>query len=220
MRPVFLLLICFLSLLPACSTFKKDPKVIITVFSQGSDMDNPKTIFRRPIAGQQVVFKVIPEFTEKSVVAFHPFDAEDGTHGVALKLDFKGTNAIELATRMRQGEILMSMVNGTVVDYVAIDRVVADGIFTIWRGLPDELIAVMEKEYPHIHEVTSSSDMIDMTPSTTKEKKDSRRRVDKAAKEKLKTDADAAKRAARGEFEPELPKGEAVPLSEALKSNP
>ena len=62
--------------------------------------------------------------------------------------------------------------------------------------------------------------MIDMTPSTTKEKKDSRRRVDKAAKEKLKTDADAAKRAARGEFEPELPKGEAIPLSEALKSNP
>ena len=107
MRPVFLLLISLLSLLPACSTFKKDPKVIITVFSQGSDMDNPKTIFRRPIAGKQVVFKVIPEFTEKSVVAFHPFDAQDGTHGVALKLDFKGTNAIELATRMRDTSIAL-----------------------------------------------------------------------------------------------------------------
>ncbi len=219
MPPRFLLLI-LLGLLPACSTFKKDPKVVITVFSQGSEMDNPKTIFRRPIGGQQVVFKVIPEFTEKNVVAYHPFDAEDGTHGVALKLDFKATNALELATRMRQGEILLSMVNGTVVDYVSIDRVVADGIFTIWRGLPDELIASMEKKYAHIHEVTSSSEMLDMTASTSKEKKDLRRRAEKAKKEKLKTEAEEAKRKARGEFEPEQPKGEAVPLSEALKANP
>lgn len=218
MPPRFILLI-LLGLLPACSTFKKDPKVLITVYSQGNEMNNPKTIFRRPIEGQQVVFSVIPELTDKTVVAFHPFDAEDGTHGVALKLDFKGTNSLELVTRMRQGEILMSMVNGTVVDYVRIDRVVSDGIFTIWRGLPDELIAAMDKKYPRIHEVTSSSEMLDMTASTSKEKKDMRRRAEKAAKEKLKTDAEDAKRKARGEFAPEQPQGEAVPLSEALKSN-
>ena len=221
MRPSYILFIAvLLGLLPACSTFKKDPKVIITVFSQGSEMDSPKTIFKRVIAGQQMVFKVIPEFTNQSVVAFHPFDAEDGTKGVALKLDFKGANSLELVTRMRTGEMLLSMVNGTVVDYVSIDRVVSDGIFTIWRGLPDELIAVMEKEYPRIHEVTSSSDMFEMTPSTSFEKKDVRRRAEKAAQEKAKAEAEAAKRKSRGEFEPEQPKGEAVPLSEALKSNP
>lgn len=218
MRSPLLLIAALAALLPSCSTFKKDPKVIITVFSQGSEMDSSKSIFRRPIEGRQVVFKVIPEFTEKGVVAFHPFPAEDGTYGVALKLDFKGTNALELVSRMRQGEILLSMVNGTVVDYVTLDRVVTDGIFTIWRGLPEELIAVMEKEYPRIHEVTSSSEMIDMTPSTSFEKKDVRRRAEKAAKEKIKAEAEAAEKASRGEFDPEAPKGEAVPLSEALKS--
>ncbi len=181
-------------------------------------MDSPKTIFKRSIAGRELVFKVIPEFTDKTVVAFHPFDAEDGTHGVSLKLDFKGTNSLELVTRMKQGEILLSMVNGTVVDYVTIDRVVADGIFTIWRGLPDELIAVMEKQYPRIHEVTSSSEMLDMTPSTAKEKKDVRTRAGKAAKEKAKSEA--AKEKADTGFEPELPKGSVIPLSEALKSKP
>ena len=131
MRTAFLLLL--LGLLPACETFKGDPKVLITVFSQGNEMDSPKSIFRRPIEGENMVFKVIPEFTTQSVVAYHPFTAKDGTNGVAVKLDFKGANALELVTRMRQGEVLMTMVNGTVVDYVRINRVISDGIFTIWR---------------------------------------------------------------------------------------
>ncbi len=218
MRSLLLFIAASLALLPSCSIFDKDPKVAITVFSQGSEMDSPKSIFRRSIAGRTYVFRVIPEITTKSVIAIHPFQAEDGTNGVALKLDFKGTNNLELVTRMRQGEILMSMVNGAVVDYVEIDRVVSDGIFTIWRGLPDELIAAMEKKYPRINEVSSSSELLDMTPSTSKEKKEVRKRAEKAAKEKLKSETEAAKKAARGEFDPEIPAGEAVPLSEALKN--
>jgi len=216
MRTVLLLLL--LGLLPACETFKGDPKVLITVFSQGNEMDSPKSIFRRPIEGENMVFKVIPEFTTQSVVAFHPFAAKDGTNGVAVKLDFKGANALELVTRMRQGEVLLTMVNGTVVDYVRINRVISDGIFTIWRGLPDELIAAMENKYPHINESKSSAESIDMLPSTKAEMKQNYREAKKAREQKIKDEAAAAKRAARGEFEPETPQGEAVPLSEALKS--
>ena len=57
-----------------------------------------------------------------------------------------------------------------------------------------------------------------MIPSTKAEMKDNYREAKKARAQKLKDEAEAAKRAARGEFEPETPKGEAVPLSEALKS--
>jgi hypothetical protein len=217
MRSFYFIFAAILALLPSCSSLKRDPEVIITVFSQGNEMDSPKSIFRRVIAGRSYVFRIIPEITTKSIIAMHPFRAEDGTNGVALKLDFKGTNNLELVTRMRQGEILVTMVNGAVVDYLVIDRVVSDGIFTIWRGLPDELIAAMEKDYPRINEVTSSSEMINMTPSTSIEKKDIRKRAEKAAKEKIKAEKEAAKKAARGEFDPEIPAGEAVPLSEALK---
>jgi hypothetical protein len=202
----------------SCSTFKKDPQVLITVFSQGSDMDSPKTIFRKNIEGKTFVLKVIPEFTHKGIVAFHPFQADDGTYGVTLKLDFKAANALEIITRMKQGEVLVSMVNVAVVDYVTIDQVIADGIFTIWRGLPEELIAAMDKDYPRIQALKdagagSSSDMLDMVPSTGTEKKDALKRVKKAQKDKEAAD----KRATRGEFAPELPAGAAVPLSEALK---
>ena len=53
---------------------------------------------------------------------------------------------------------------------------------------------------------------------TAKEKKDVRTRAGKAAKEKAKSEA--AKEKADTGFEPELPKGSVIPLSEALKSKP
>ena len=210
--------------LSSCSSFDKDPKVLITVFAQGNDMDSPKTIFRRNIEGRSMVLKVIPEFTHKSIVAFHPFPAADGTNGVALKLDFKGTNALEIVTRMRQGEVLVSMVNAAVVDYVTIDNVISDGIFTIWRGLPDELIAAMDEEYPRISELKasgeSSSDMLDMLPSTPTEKREARKRAEQDAIQKAKAATEeAARPGRRGDFDPEPPAGSVVPLSEALKSD-
>ncbi len=224
MRSPLLLLGALLVLLSSCSTFDKDPKVLITVFAQGSDMDSPKTIFRRNIEGRTMVLKVIPEFTHKSIVAFHPFAAADGTNGVALKLDFKGSNALEIVTRMRQGEMLVSMVNAAVVDYVTIDGVISDGIFTIWRGLPDELIAAMDEEYPRIGELKaageSSSDMLEMLPSTPTEKKEARKRAEKSVIDKAKEDAEASKPGRRGDFDPEPPAGSVVPLSEALKNAP
>lgn len=224
MRFPLLFVVLATSFLSACSTFDKDPKVLITVFAQGSEMDSPKTIFRRKIEGRTMVLKVIPEFTHKSIVAFHSFPAADGTNGVALKLDFKGANALEIVTRLRQGEVLVSMVNAAVVDYVTIDDVIADGIFTIWRGLPDELIAAMDEEYPRISELKasgeSSSDMLDMLPSTPTEKKEARKRAEQGVIEKAKADAEeAAKPGRRGAFDPEPPAGSVVPLSEALKGD-
>lgn len=180
-------------------------------------MDSPKSVFRRNLEGKEVILKVIPEFTQKSVVAFHPFPAADGSYGIALKLDFKGSNALEIVTRTRQGELLVSMVNGAVVDYVTIDSTVMNGIFTIWRGLPEELIAIMDKEYPRIQALNSANkgttfDTLDMLPSTSVEKSESHDRVKDAAKAEEK----AKKRKKRDQYDPEPPAGSVIPLSEAL----
>jgi hypothetical protein len=72
---------------------------------------------------------------------------------------------------MRQGEILRSIVNGRGVDYVVIDRPITDGIFTIWEGVGDEVVAEMAKKYPTITGMKSASVNFDMTPSTKDEKK-------------------------------------------------
>ena len=199
---------------PACESMDKE-KVVITVHSQGNDMESPKTIFRRNVNGRTMIFKIIPEFSTQSVSAIHPFPADDGTYGVTLKLDFKGTQSLDIVTRMRQGEILMTMVNGTVVDHVVIDQPVSNGMFTVWRGLSEELVALLEEKHPSITELKSSSTFLEMTPSTRKEKKESKRNATRDAKVKEVED----KRRARGEFDPEIPDGDVVPLSELLKSS-
>lgn len=209
----FFIALLLAALLPACESAKKD-KVVITVHAQGSDMESPKTIFRRPINGRTTIFKIIPEFSTQSVAAIHTFPASDGTYGVALKLDFKGTQSLDMVTRLRRGEILMTMVNGTVVDHVQIDQPVSDGIFTVWRGIPAELVEKMEEKYPPINSLGSASESLDMTPSTRKEKSDAKRKAKREAKEK----AAEEKRRARGEFDPESPNGETVPLSELLNN--
>jgi hypothetical protein len=206
-----LIAILLAALIPACESAKKD-KVIITVHSQGTDMDSPKTIFRRPINGRTMIFKIIPEFSTQSVSAIHAFPADDGTYGVAMKLDFKGTQSLDIVTRLRRGEILMSMVNGAVVDYVQIDRPVSNGLFTVWRGIPAELVASLEEKYPSIKDVKSSSTFLEMTPSTRKEKRESKRNAAREAKAKK----EAEKRKARSEFDPELPDGEVLPLSDLI----
>jgi hypothetical protein len=212
------LALCVIMGLTNCQSGKK--KVVLAIFSQGNDMDSPKSIFRKNIEGRAVVFKVIPEFTHRQLVAFHPFPAEDGTYGITLKLDFKGTQSLDLVTRTAQGEVLLSTVNGTTVDYVMIDRPVSDGLFTIWRGLPEALITLMDEQYPRISELkeskeNSASESLDMLPSTGPEKRRARKRAEKQARDK-----------AEGRLpkemvdpnDPEIPNGEPIPLSEALES--
>ncbi len=210
-----LLLASLLALGLASCASKSKEKVVITVHSQGNDMDSKKTVFRRTVNGQSMLFKIIPEFSTQSLAAFHPFPADDGTNGVSMKLDFKGANSLELVTRMRQGEILMAMVNGVVVDHVLIDQPVTDGIFSIWRGFDDDLIAALDEEYPRIKDLTSSSTFIEMTPSTQKEKREAKRRAEQDVKDRK----DGERMRERGEFEPEEPDGDLVPLSELLKSS-
>lgn len=209
-----LLVALLVAAVPACKSMRRD-KVVVTVHSQGTDMDSPKTIFRRPVNGQMMIFKVVPEFSNPSFSAIHTFPADDGTYGMAIKLDFKGTQALDMVTRLRHGEILMTMVNGTVVDYVRIDRPVSDGMFTVWRGIPAEEVADLEAKYASINGLRSSSTFLEMTPSTKREKRDAKRLATQEAKAK----AEEERRKARNQFDPESPEGEVVPLSELLKSS-
>lgn len=172
MVPLAALLLCV-----SATGFSRKPKFMISVHSQGTEMDNPRTIFPEALGDppRQIWLKKVPEFSHFNLVAFHPFPADDGTYGVAMKLDFKGANALEVVTRTQQGMILRSFVNGKAVDWVTIDRSVRDGIFTIWRGFDEEVIAYMDKEYPRINQVGSASNAMPMLPTTKKEKKDALR---------------------------------------------
>ena len=128
-------------------------------------------------------------------------------NGLLLRLDAHGRTQLEAATRMNQGSLMLSVVNGVPVDVTQIDRPIADGMFTIWQGVSDETIALMAKKLPHVSSNSQSSERLDMTPSTTKEKKEAR----KAELEMKKYNEDMARRAERGE-DISAPRTKEIPL--------
>lgn len=192
-------------LLTSCSHLEDRHPIQLAVFAQGSPTDLPKSIFTRDLGGKKVTFRTIPEFTENNIVAFHPFPAEDGSQGICVQLDFNGRNALETVTRLNQGSLMLSMINGQFVDFVAVDETITNGLFTVWGGIPQELVELMDKKYPRIQTLrekgaNSSSSSMDMVPSTRSEKREAYRKS-----QKLKPASDK--------------KGETAPLSEALKLN-
>jgi hypothetical protein len=156
-------------------------------------------------------FKILPEFSQENVVAFHPFPADNGNgQGVALQLEVRGKGNLEIATRTRQGEILLAMVNGKPVDYSQITRPVSDGLFTIWQGIPAEVIAEMDKKIRRIKAggPPSMTKDMEMVPSTRKERKRAKEEADRLEKE-----AEKARKAGKPvESEiPSLPAGNVSP---------
>jgi hypothetical protein len=160
-------------LLPLVMGFSKKPKFSVTFHAQAEDSDPKKTMFPMEIEGRSMLFKIVPEVSQANIVAIHPFDSPTNGKGLALQLDSSGRNALELLTRTRQGECLVAMVNAKPVDYLIIDQVIDNGMITIWRGVPDEVITEMEKKYALIKPGSppSMNENMTMLPTTKKDKK-------------------------------------------------
>ena len=155
----------------------RENKLLITVHVQTDQIEHPSELMKLPIAGQQMTFRKIPEFSQRSISGFEPFEAENNEgYGVVLQLDTKGRTALELASQQNRGMAILTMVNATPIDMVEIDKPITDGRFIIWRGLSKKTIDEMDKFYPRIKYMKSSSRWVeDMLPSTSKEKMNSRR---------------------------------------------
>jgi len=195
-------------LLVACDTLREN-KMLITIHVQTDQLEHQSELMPVTIAGERMIFKKIPEFSQRSISAFEPFEADNNDgYGVVLQLDTKGRTALDLASRQYIGMTFLTMIHGLPIDLVEIDKPVTDGRFTIWRGLSKETIDEMDKFYPRIKYMKSSSRwMDDMLPSTSKEKLNSRR--DARALE-------AAEKAAARDKErgivPKAPKTRDIPL--------
>jgi hypothetical protein len=173
------LMLTLSGLLASCDTLREN-KLLITAHVQTNEneIEHPRELMKLPIFGQQMTFKKVPEFSQRSISGFEPFpdEKEPGYYGVLLQLDTKGRTALDLATRNYHGSVILTMVNAVPIDMVEIDRPITDGKFTIWRGLSQKTIDEMDKFYPRLRYMKSSSRLMeDMLPSTAKEKMNSRR---------------------------------------------
>ncbi len=168
-------LLPLLLLLASCATTdEKKPEYTITFHSQAMEADSPKTMFPYDLNGKRIFFKIVPEFSQQNIIAFHPFPATTGDgSGAVLHLDFRGKSQLEIITRTRKDEYLLTLVNARPVDFVVLDQPVLDGVVTIWQGLTPEVIEKMDKVVQRMHKSgaapTMSKDM-EMRPTTRGDK--------------------------------------------------
>lgn len=197
-------------LLASCDVLREN-KLLITTHLQTDQIEHPREIMKLPIGGQEMTFKKSPEFSQRSISAFEPFQAEnpeDG-YGALIQLDTKGRDALMVASRTYRGMVLLTMVNATPVDMVELDQPIDDGRFTIWRGLTQKTIDEMDKFYPRLKYMKSSSRLMDdMMPSTDAEKMNSRR--DARALEAAEKAAERDKE--RGKVRPVPQRTDIIPL--------
>ncbi|MDB6118040.1 MAG: hypothetical protein JWO08_1821 [Verrucomicrobiaceae bacterium] len=183
------LLFCSLALglafvLSGCEAFEsinKKPKFTVSFHSEANEAESPRSIFRYQIPGRPApsVFHRVPEFTQENVSAFQSFPAANGNgYGITLRLDFRGTNNLDLMTRTHVGEVALAVVNGTPVDFLSIDRPVSDGTVTIWEGVSEPVIKLMQAKWPAINKLKSMSAGQEMLPTTKGEKRRSRAAID------------------------------------------
>ena len=224
------LLICSLALgltigFTGCGSFEslsKKPKFTVSFHSQAGEAESPRSIFRYQMPGRSspTIFKRVPEFTQENVAAFHAFPASNGNgYGVTLRLDFRGTNALDLMTRTRTGEVALAVVNGSPVDYLTIDRPVSDGVVTIWEGVTEPVLKLMEAKWPPINKLKSMSSGQEMLPTTRAEKRRSLTTIEEQTK--------ASDRAAKGEAakpksaaDPQAPQTSPLPAAPSTNQIP
>ncbi len=168
-------LLPLLLILASCAaTDEKKTDYSITFHTVASDMDPPKTMFPFDLNGKRIFFKIVPEFSQQNVIAFHPFPSTTGIgKGAVLQLDFRGKSQLEIISRTRKDEYLLTMVNAQPVDFLVLDQPVMDGMITIWQGLNDEVILKMDKKIQRMSkggQAPTMSENMEMRPTTKGEK--------------------------------------------------
>jgi hypothetical protein len=145
------LLLAFLSA-PAAEAKKPRATLRAHVEANAHDGEAFSTKMRSAITGKNIVIEKVPTISERDVVAFRPYPAENGTFGVLFQLNDHGKLALDTLSIDRRGRFLYIFVNGKPAAELQIDRRVSDGQLYIATGLTQADLLLMQKEWPLIGE--------------------------------------------------------------------
>ena len=124
----------------------------ISFHVEGENVGGSRRVVADTIGGRQVYFKRSPAITSKDIEAYWPFPADDGTFGVALKLNARGRRELQTLGIVEQGKLLRAVVSMRLVDTLVIDQAPNDGTIVIWRGVTEADLAKMAKMFKQMGE--------------------------------------------------------------------
>ena len=145
-----LIMIVVLALAPGVfAGGKKEDKASVTFHLETEATDNPKMIFPQLANGDTRYFRRLPEINLKDMVSFSPFPSSVGDdYGLVFRLKGNAAARLSAITAANQGRWMIAQINGRVVDGVAIDKQINDGIIVIWKGVTLADLTLLDKDLP------------------------------------------------------------------------
>jgi len=148
-----------LILLPAFLSIgagKKSKPIIVSFHLEAAQENGPKFSFPVKLGseGRQYYFNRTPEFTEKDVAYYYPFNSKNGTtFGVGFKLTPKASEELKGLVINHQGKLLGVRVAPTHQSAVILDRPDTPGVIVVWEGLTQNDLKAIGTIIPHAEEV-------------------------------------------------------------------
>ncbi len=99
------------------------------------------------VTGKKIVIEKVPTISERDVVGFRAYKADDGSFGALLQLDDHGRLALDALSVEHRGSSAFLFLNGRALTEMQIDRRVADGKIYIASGLTSQDLALMKKDW-------------------------------------------------------------------------
>jgi len=105
------------------------------------------TSVRAQISGKDVAIEKMPWISERDVIAFAAYSAQDGTYGALIQLDEHGRTVLDTLSVEHRGSFLFVFINGRFITNLQIDKRVSDGKIYVPSGLTAADIDLMKKDW-------------------------------------------------------------------------
>jgi len=127
----------------------KQSHCTLRVHAQANPRDTEvfATSVRTQVSGKEVAIEKMPWISERDVMAFSSYTANDGTYGALLQLDDHGRVVLDTLSVERRGGFLFVFINGRFITQLEIDKRVSDGRIYIPSGLTAADIELMKKDW-------------------------------------------------------------------------
>jgi hypothetical protein len=98
-------------------------------------------------SGKNIAIEKMPWISERDVMAFSSYPAENGTYGALIQLDEHGRVVLDTLSVERRGTFLFLFINGRLITALQVDKRVSDGKIYIPSGLTAADIDLMKKDW-------------------------------------------------------------------------
>jgi hypothetical protein len=147
MKTLCMLALCLVFALTEGTAKQRHSTLRVHAQANPRDTDVFSTSARARSSGKDIAIQKTPWITERDVVAFFPYPAQDGTFGALFQLDDHGRVVLDTLSVERRGGFLFVFINGRLITELQIDKRVSDGKIYIPSGLSAADIELMKKEW-------------------------------------------------------------------------